>query len=95
MSGDDSLQYIVSCRTANSGEAITSVDESVCVAAGSPPMKVHAIKAYASIQTALSAEGSVNHGDAAVLWTTGFSSVVGLYLLAAHVGAIISFIRRG
>lgn len=87
-----SLQYIVSCRAADIGETITQLDESACVVPGTTPMKLQTIRAHMVTHPA---EGGVNnYNDAAVLWTTGFSSVVGLYLLAAHVGAVIGFIRR-
>ncbi|VVE20533.1 hypothetical protein PCE31107_03120 [Pandoraea cepalis] len=82
---------VLSCAPVHQSMTVTPTDRQLC-----PPEngQYFAVVAVASTSPNTS-QTSPDVTQMAGFWTLAFSTVVGLYVVSAHVGAILGFIRRG
>lgn len=87
---------LLSCRPLAAGMETTALDRQLCPPVGAQQLKIYTLHASALSVADPASHSSTNApGDAAGLWTLAFTTVVGLYLVSAHAGAVLRFIRRG
>lgn len=94
--GTPSSALLLSCRPLAAGEETTTLDRQLCPPVGAQHFKIYTLPASALSVADPASQPSTNApGDTAGLWALAFTTVVGLYLVSAHAGAVLRFIRRG
>ncbi len=93
MTHASSVRNILICRPQMSHEPISDLDAQVCPGTGNTRFKLAQTRAY--ISSANEAAIPVDYAQSGAFWTLAFGTVVGLWFVSAHVGAVLNFIRRG
>ncbi|VVE37000.1 hypothetical protein PCO31111_03960 [Pandoraea communis] len=82
---------VLGCKPVHQSMAVTPTDRQLC-----PPENGQYFSVVAVAPTSSNAPPtSPDVAQMAGFWTLAFTTVVGLYVVSAHVGAILGFIRRG
>lgn len=89
-----SAQYVLICRPSPSTEARSELDIKLCPPSGAQHFKVQTVQTYLS-----ASPPSLDHApypapaEVSGIWMVAFSTVLGLYVLSAHFGVVLRFIR--
>ncbi|AJC17991.1 hypothetical protein NA29_22185 [Pandoraea sputorum] len=79
---------VLTCKPVPNAMPSTPMDRQLCPTEDGQQFAVVALAPTAS-------ESLLDVQQMASFWTLAFTTVVGLYVVSAHVGAILGFIRRG
>lgn len=91
MTVSEQATRVLSCTPARSATAVTSTDRQLC-----PPENGQLFAVTAVLPSSSPTSGTpLDIQQMAGFWTLAFTMVVGLYVVSAHVGAVLGFIRRG
>lgn len=88
-----SVKNVLICRPQLHDESISELDSLACPGNGASRLKLATTRAYVS--SASEAPPPPDFIQAGAFWTLAFATVVGLWFVSAHVGAVLGFIRRG
>ena len=90
------LEYVLICRPSPRAEARSELDIKLCPPTGMQHFKIQTTQAYVSAAVHAQSDPSTPYdfSQGSGIWLVAFSTVLGLYVLSAHLGAVLNFIRR-
>jgi hypothetical protein len=90
------LQYVLVCRPSPRVEARSELDVKLCPPSGIQHFKIKTVQAhlYTAVHDPAAHAQRYDIAQGGCIWLVAFSTVLGLYALSAHLGAVLSFIRR-
>lgn len=88
-----SVRRVLICRPKISHELVSALDSELCPSSGDTRLKLGTTQAY--IVTTNESPPPTDYAQSGAFWTLAFTTVVGLWFVSAHVGAVLGFIRRG
>ena len=88
-----SVRSVLICRPQIANELVSTLDSQLCPSSGNTRLKLGTTQAY--VVSATESPTPHDYAQSGAFWTLAFTTVVGLWLVSAHVGAILGFVRRG
>ncbi len=88
-----SVRSVLICRPQIPHELVSELDSQLCPSSGSTRLKLGTTQAY--LVAANEPPPPHDYVQSGAFWTLALTTVVGLWFVSAHVGAILGFVRRG
>jgi hypothetical protein len=93
-----SVQLVLVCVTASSGDQVTALDQQVCPASGGQSFHLQQQQAYVLSPNSAGYIDSIaqpfDYTAAAGFWGLAFTTVISLWLVSHGAGAVVNFLRR-
>lgn len=93
-----SVQLVLVCMPAASGDQVNAVDQEVCPASGGLSFRLQQQQAYVLSPNSAGYIDSIvqpfDYMAAAGFWGLAFTTIVSLWLVSHGAGAIVNFLRR-
>lgn len=95
MTSPDAAHNVFVCCAQTSSDGPASVDQKTCPVGVGQPSTLEAARAYVLPSPVAQVPFSIDYAQTGAFWTLAFTTVVGLWFVSTHVGALLGFVRRG